>query len=103
MDRADYLGSGRMLLNGVRHDVTTIHRRFDSAQQVLMTVSDFRANLAHGVGHGFTPETCADELQIPGPSGGVSRAFCDAPGGQSTYIERITAKSTGQAALGAQR
>jgi len=68
-----------------------------------MTVSDFRANLAHGVGHGSTLETYADELQMPGPSRGVSRAFCDAPWRQSTYIERRTAKSTGPAALRAQR
>jgi len=69
----DYLRSGRVLLNGVRHDVTTVGRRFGRAQQVLMTVSDFRANLAHGVGHGSTLETYADELQMLGPTWTVGR------------------------------
>jgi hypothetical protein len=40
-----------------------------------MTVSDFRANLAHGVGHGSTLETDVDELQTRVPSLDVEKAF----------------------------
>lgn len=60
--RRVYLRSSRKLRNGVRYQVATVRRRFAGTQQnILMAVSDFRANLADGVRHVSTPTNQAND------------------------------------------